>query len=232
MIRVLIILAQLRGGSMRKLIISPEGFPYIFIGIICTGIAALANPYIAIMPLFITFFLAYFFRNPPRSITANENNLLSPADGKIMDIKKVDYDDILQCEVYKVSIFLSLFDVHVNRMPLSGTIFYKKYIPGKFFPAFKSHASEMNERNIIGIKCDDVEVLVIQITGFIARRIIDWVNIGDFLHQGSLFGLIKFGSCTEILIPSDNVDIKVKIGDKVKAGKTIIGVLFNETSNR
>lgn len=216
---------------MRKLIISPEGFPYIFIGIICTGIAALANPYIAIMPLFITFFLIYFFRNPPRSIIANENNLLSPADGKIMDIKKIDYDDVLKCEVYKVSIFLSLFNVHVNRIPLSGTVFYKEYIPGKFFPAFKSHASDMNERNIIGIKSGTLSILVIQITGFVARRIVDWVKIDDYMNQGSLFGLIKFGSCTEIIIPSEQIDIKAKVGDKVKGGKTIIGVLLNETSN-
>ena len=216
---------------MRKFFISPEGFPYVFIGIVCTGIAAFISPYAAVVPLFVTLFVMYFFRNPQRNIIANEKNILSPADGKIMSIQNIGYDDILKCEACKVSIFLSIFNVHVNRAPLSGAVFYKKYIPGKFYPAFKSHASEMNERNIIGIKSDNLNILVIQITGFVARRIVDWVKIDDYINQGSLFGLIKFGSCTEIIVPSEQVDIKVRVGDKVKGGKTIIGVLLNETSN-
>lgn len=219
------------GGAMRNLIISPEGIPYIFIGIICTSIVALAYPYIAIIILFITAFIAYFFRNPPRSIETNEKNILSPADGKIIDIKKMEYDETLKCEAYKVSIFLSLFNVHVNRVPLSGTVYYKEYIPGKFFPAFKSHASELNERNIIGMKCNNLDIIIIQITGFIARRIVDWVKLDDYLEQGSSFGLIKFGSCTELIIPSNKIDIKINVGDKVKGGKSIIGVLNNETGN-
>lgn len=216
---------------MRKLIISPEGIPYILMGLVCTSIVASTYPYIAAIFLFVTAFTAYFFRNPIRNIKTNERNVLSPADGKIMNIKKIEYDEMLKCEVYKITIFLSLFNVHVNRVPLSGTVYYKKYIPGKFFPAFKSHASELNEKNIIGLNCNDISILVVQITGFIARRIVDWVKIGDYLDQGSSFGLIKFGSCTELIIPSEKVDIKVKIGNKVKGGKTIIGVLNNETGN-
>ena len=94
-------------------------------------------------------------------------------------------------EVYKIY-FLSLFNVHVNRTPIKGTVFYKKYIPGKFFPAFKSHASELNEKNIIGLENEKIKLLVTQITGFVARRIVDWVELNDNLQQGELYGLIKF----------------------------------------
>lgn len=217
---------------MRKFIVSPEGFPYIIAGLIFVGLAALVYPYLALIPLLLTLFTIYFFRNPPRKINFDESHILSPADGKILDVQKLNYDDVLKCEVYKVSIFLSVFNVHVNRVPLSGTIFYKKYIPGKFLPAFKSHASGLNERNIIGIESSQLNLLVIQITGFIARRIVDWVKVGEYVTQGSLFGLIKFGSCTEIVIPFDQVELKVKVGDKVRGGKTIIGVRLNETSNK
>ncbi len=216
---------------MRRFIISPEGFPYILIGLVCTALAFMVHLYLALASSLLVLFTIYFFRNPPRRIQTNDNNILSPADGKVLDIKTLEHDDVLKCKAYKVSIFLSLFDVHVNRMPLSGKIFYKKYIPGKFLPAFKSHASELNEKNIIGIRSTGLDFLVVQITGFVARRIVDWVKINDFVTQGSLFGLIKFGSCTEIIIPFDNINISVKPGDKVKGGKTVIGVIINETSN-
>ena len=214
---------------MRNFIISPEGLPYIFTGIIITGLTALFSPYLSLGPLVFTLFTIYFFRNPQRKIEINNKNILSPADGKILSIEKLVYDDILQCQAYKISIFLSIFNVHVNRVPVSGTIFYKKYIPGKFFPAFKSHASAYNEKNIVGINYGHLNLLVIQITGFIARRIVDWIKIGEYLPQGNTFGLIKFGSCTELVIPADQVSIHVTVGDKVKGGKTIIGVITNET---
>ncbi len=217
---------------MRKFIISPEGLPYIIIGLVCTLLASIINIYLAVILMLLTLFIIYFFRNPPRRIETDENILLSPADGKVMDVKVLEHDDILKCKAYKLSIFLSLFSVHVNRVPMSGEIFYKKYIPGKFFPAFKSHASQFNERNIIGIRGNCLDLVVIQITGFVARRIVDWVKISEFVTQGDLFGLIKFGSSTEIIIPYDHVGIKVKPGDKVRGGKTVIGVIINETGNQ
>jgi phosphatidylserine decarboxylase len=213
---------------MRKFIISPEGLLYIFISIIVTVGIALLNIYLAIIPLLITLFIIYFFRNPPRKISKDKQIILSPADGKILSITKIDYDDVLKCEAYKISIFLSLFNVHVNRSPIQGKIFYKKYIPGKFFPAFKSHASALNERNIIGIENEQIKILVTQITGFIARRIVDWVKIDEEIEQGNLYGLIKFGSGTEIVIPANKVKLLVSGGQKVKAGKTKIGVIESE----
>lgn len=218
---------------MRRFIISKEGFLYILIGIIITTIIGMfVNLYIAIIPLLFTLFTIYFFRNPPRKIIANDNVILSPADGKILSIKKIEYDEVLSCEVYKVSIFLSLFNVHVNRTPIRGKVFYKKYIPGKFLPAFKSHASELNERNIIGLENEKIKLLVTQITGFVARRIVDWVKLNDNLQQGELYGLIKFGSCTELTIPAKKFNLLVKEGQRVKGGKTIIGVIIDENQNK
>lgn len=218
---------------MRRFIISPEGFFYIIISAIITCLVGVfINIYIALIPLLFTLFTIFFFRNPPRKIEENDKRILSPADGRILSIKKIENDEILNCEVYKISIFLSLFNVHVNRTPIKGKVFYKKYIPGKFFPAFKSHASELNERNIIGIENDKLKLLVIQITGFVARRIVDWVQINDTLKQGELYGLIKFGSCTEIIVPTKNINILVKEGQKVRGGKTIIGEVEDENIHK
>lgn len=211
---------------MRKFIIAKDGFLYIIIGIVITLVVGYFNLYVAIAPLILTLFVIFFFRNPPRKIAYNDSHLLSPADGKVMSITKY-YDEVLVCEVYKVSLFLSLFNVHLNRAPMTGKIFYKKYRDGKFFPAFKSHASELNERNTIGIENDKIKILVNQITGFVARRIVDWVKIGDNVNQGDRYGLIKFGSCTELIVPAESVQITVKEGQKVKGGKTILGVINN-----
>lgn len=212
---------------MRKFIIAKEGFIYIIFCLIITLIVGYFNLFVAIVPLILTLFVTFFFRNPPRKIKVNDNHLLSPADGRVLSVTKV-YDEVLGCEAYKISIFLSLFNVHINRAPIAGKVFYKKYKEGKFFPAFKSHASELNERNTIGIENDKIKLLVIQITGFVARRIVDWVKIGDKLSQGDRFGLIKFGSCTEIIVPANQVKITLTEGQKVKGGKTIIGVINDE----
>ena len=169
-------------------------------------------------------FVLYFFRNPKRFITAAENEIISPADGKVMSITKVREDAFLGVNAVKVSIFLSIFNVHLNASPVKGLVKYHNYREGKMLPAFKSHASDINERNTIGIETDDgYKVLVHQITGFIARRIVWWVKVGDSLDKGEKFGLIKFGSCTEIILPVDT-EISVVCGQKVRAGQTVIGV--------
>ncbi|QIB25969.1 phosphatidylserine decarboxylase family protein [Caloranaerobacter azorensis] len=213
---------------MRNFVISPDGFPYILLLLAITIITGFINIYVAIIPFIFLIFVTFFFRNPPRKIKKDDKIILSPADGKILSITEIDEDEYLKCKAVKVSIFLSLFNVHVNRTPIAGKVEYIKYRPGKFLPAFKSHASEINERNTIGLNNGDIKVLVHQITGFIARRIVSWVKIGDVLQQGQLYGLIKFGSCTEIVIPADRVELKVKEGDTVKGGLTIIGVIRDE----
>lgn len=212
---------------MHKFPISKEGFPYIIILLILTAFTYYFNKVFSIFPLFLTLFVMFFFRNPNRKIIKDSKNILSPADGTVMEVKEIYEDSFLKSKAIKVSIFLSLFNVHVNKSPIDGVIKYCHYRPGKYLPAFKSHASDINEKNTIGIQNDNITILVSQITGFIARRIVCWVKEQDTLNQGENFGLIKFGSCTEIIVPQ-NVKINVKPGQKVKGGISIIGVIDNE----
>jgi phosphatidylserine decarboxylase len=167
-------------------------------------------------------FTAYFFRNPRRTIPKDSRAVLSPADGVVLSVSNVHEDKFLGGSAKKVSIFLSIFNVHVNRSPVAGEVKYVRYVPGKFLPAFKSHASEINERNYVGLESTGFRVLVCQITGFIARRIVCYAKEGNRLDRGQMFGMIKFGSCTEIYVPED-VEILVGPGDSVKGGETIIG---------
>lgn len=181
-------------------------------------------PALAVVPALLMVFTLYFFRNPKRTIPADENLILSPADGVVLEIDEVFEDRFIKDKAIRVSIFLSIVNVHLNRSPLQGEVRYRYYRPGKFLPAFKSHASEINEKNFIGIESRGFKIMVCQITGFIARRIKCWANEGKRLARGEIFGIIKFGSGTEIFIPADS-QIKIKKGDKVRAGETVIGIL-------
>ncbi len=184
-------------------------------------------PPLAPIPGIMFFFVAFFFRNPKRKIPTEAGILVSPADGTVMDLIEIYEDRFLKSKAVKVSIFLSIFNVHLNRCPMAGIIKYRSYRPGKMIPAFKSHASDINEKNYVGLESNGLRVLVTQITGFIARRIVCWVNVGDQVSRGQIFGLIKFGSCTEIIVPPE-VEVLVQKGEKVVGGETIIGRLKNE----
>lgn len=208
-------------------IVAKEGFPYILILLLITIALGYFNIFIAIVPLILLLFVTYFFRNPKRVIPQEEDILVSPADGVVMEITEVYEDRFLESKAIKVSIFLSIFNVHLNRAPLEGIVKYRAYRPGKFIPAFKSHASDINEKSYLGIENSKIKILVNQVTGFIARRIVTWSKVNDHLNKGELFGLIKFGSCTELIVPL-NVDILVNKGDKVTGGETIIGRIKNE----
>jgi phosphatidylserine decarboxylase len=212
---------------MSKMSIRKESIPYVAtLGVIALLIYYFI-PILAIIPVILLIFVLYFFRDPYRNVPLNEDTFLSPADGTIMEISEVFEESFIGGKARKVSIFLSVFNVHVNRSPITGKITYTGYRPGKYLPAFKSHASELNERNTVGIENSKTKVLVHQITGLVARRIVSWVKKGDMINQGDKFGLIKFGSCTEIIMP-ENVEIKIKKGDVVRGGITIIGVVKNE----
>lgn len=181
-------------------------------------------PALTIIPIVLICFVLFFFRNPKRRVPSNKNSILSPADGVIMEIEEVIEDKFIKGPAIRISIFLSILNVHLNRSPLHGQVKYRYYRPGKFIPAFKSHASEINEKNFIGIESGNFRVMVCQITGFIARRIKCWVDEGKQLAGGELIGIIKFGSGTEIYIPTGST-LYVKKGDTVKAGETTLGVL-------
>jgi phosphatidylserine decarboxylase len=139
-----------------------------------------------------------------------------------MSIVEVQEDEYLGEVGTKVTIFLSPFDVHVNRSPIAGTIKFQQYICGRFRPAYKAIAAWENERHAIGIESAECRILVTQIAGILARRIVSWVTLGTDLGQGQLYGMIKFGSCTEVIMPK-NVEILVIKGQRVQAGLTVIG---------
>lgn len=207
--------------------IAREAFPYLLV----LGLATLAvwwfNPVLAFIPLFLFLFVAFFFRNPKRIIPPQEELIVSPADGRVMEVEPIEHDDFIGGKAKRVTIFLSVFNVHLNRCPIHGEVVYRHYQPGKMLAAYKKEAREENERNYVGIENPRLRVMVIQITGLIARTIVSWVNIGDKVERGEQFGLIKFGSCTEIVVP-DTVEISVAVGEKVIGGETIIGRLKDE----
>jgi len=184
-----------------------------------------------LISIFLMLFTLYFFRDPERKIPVlNTGDVISPADGKIVLIKNVsgNGDFFPKAEnLIQISIFLSPLNVHVNRIPASGKITYFKYIPGKFVAAFEDIASEKNERTEIGIETyDGFKIFFKQIAGFVARRIVCPVEIGDYVEAGERFGMIKFGSRMDLIF-QNNCMIHVKEGDKVIAGVTKIVTLKN-----
>lgn len=208
---------------MVKSPIVKEGFIYIGILAFITIILALAvNPYWSIIPGVLMAFVSFFFRNPSRRVSEDVNLILSPADGTIMGISEVFEDQFLNETAIKVTIFLSVFDVHINRSPISGEIKFQQYTCGRFRPAYKESAGCENERHTIGLENDRMRVLVTQIAGILARRIVSWVTLGSVLERGERYGMIKFGSCTEIVV-SRATEILVSKGNKVRGGETIIG---------
>lgn len=207
---------------MKQYPVSRDGWPYIGVLTLVTVLAYWLWPWLAILPGMLLLFVLYFFRNPERKLNGDALALVSPADGVVMDVERVFEERFFKGESIRIRIFLSIFNVHVNRSPMNGKVVYRSYRAGKMLPAFKSHASELNEKNYIGIENERLRILVTQVTGFIARRIVCWVNDGDELMSGERFGLIKFGSCTEIFLPPD-VEVVVSAGDKVRGGETIVG---------
>lgn len=167
-------------------------------------------------------FILFFFRNPDRVQPKGENLILSPADGKIIEIQKIKEEKYLKADSIKVSIFLSIFNVHINRSPISGKIKYFEYQKGKFLVASHKEATDKNEKNIIGIKGKKFDLLVYQITGLIARRVVFWLNLEEDVSAGQRIGLMKFGSRMDVFCPI-NTELKIKIGDKVRAGETVLG---------
>lgn len=210
-----------------------EGFPFIFAALLLTIAVAVslyiyapkAMPYFTIPLIILTLFVIAFFRNPDRTIPGDPKAVVSPADGKVIEIVKIDEKDFLNAEVVKISVFMSVFNVHVNRVPMAGKVVRAQYFPGKFLVASLDKASTDNERNALVIENKGgAKILVVQIAGIVARRIVCYAKEGDTLEKGVRFGLIRFGSRLDLYLPADS-DIKVSAGEKVKGGETIMGVL-------
>ena len=207
-------------------IIALEGLPVIGIFAAITAALWIAGWYkAAVIMTALTVFALSFFRNPERHSPAGEDLVVSPADGTVIYVGEVDEPRILKGRAMKVSIFMSVFNVHVNRMPESGKITEIHYNKGKFISANKDKASLENEQNALVIETDKGrKIMFVQIAGLVARRIVCWVKPGDRLRRGERFGLIMFGSRLDIYLPLGS-EVKLKPGDKTKAGETIVGVL-------
>ena len=177
-----------------------------------------------VVTLALTLFVLFFFRDPERSVPAGKGVVVSPADGKVIVIKDIYEPTYLKQDVKQISIFLSVFNVHVNRSPVEGTVELVKYNPGKFHVASVEKASLDNEQTAMLIENGKDKVLVKQIAGLIARRIVCYAKAGDTIKRGERYGLIRFGSRTDIFLPKD-AEITVKLGDRVKGAQDIIGVL-------
>lgn len=215
---------------------SKEGISTILAMLISTAIlttGAILTPYLHLSILAgISFLLTgvtvYFFRDPERTVPTETNIVLSPADGKVVEIKEEFESSYLNMPSTRVSIFLSLFDVHVNRAPLAGTVGYFRYQRGSFVKAYKSEASEVNEQTIIGIENGTHRILFKQIAGILARRIVCHIREGHQVKLGERFGIIKFGSRVDLFLPED-MAVKVKLHQSVKGGESIIGVFRNDS---
>ena len=210
--------------------IHPAGIPFIAIFLVFTIIIGWLWSPLFFVGLVLTVWCVYFFRNPERFTPVlsgtNKNNLIiSPADGKVIEISKVTPDEELGLpdgNWTRVCVFMNVFDVHVNRSPMSGQITYKNYIPGAFLNASMDKASSDNERLILGMDTENgKKIAFVQIAGLVARRIICDVDIGSHLKSGDIFGIIRFGSRVDIYFPSE-ASTKVLVGQKMIAGETII----------
>lgn len=204
--------------------LAPEGYPFIIFFAILTIISSFIKDWIwiALLPFILMLFMLYFFRDPERIAPEGDNIFVSPADGKVILIKNVREDQYLKSDAIEVSIFMSPLNVHVNRAPCDGIVESVVHTKGKFLSAFKHEASLQNENIAMLLNTRYGKILVRQIAGFVARRAVCKVKSGDILKKGQRYGIIKFSSRLDVYLPKD-VNIKVKLGDKVKAGETIIG---------
>ncbi|MFH1023081.1 MAG: phosphatidylserine decarboxylase family protein [Planctomycetota bacterium] len=219
----------------QKFPLAPEGYGVILtLGLPLLALVAAAllrMPILAIVPGAFFVFLLAFFRDPARRIPADPLVLVSPADGRVTAVDEIEEPRHLGCRAVRVSIFLSIFNVHVNRIPAAGRVECVEYQPGKFLNAMDPDSARVNENNFIGITLDRprVRIAVRQVAGLIARRIVCTCRPGDALRAGDKIGMIRFGSRTELYWPvSLGAAIAVKPGDKVHGGRTIIARLPEE----
>lgn len=205
--------------------IAAEGYPFIAgAGIITLVLVLLSWKVASVLALALTFFVVYFFRNPQRNPPEGENNVLAPADGVITYLGSAR-ESHLDVEMTKISIFMSVFDVHVNRIPCSGKVMDTFYLKGKFHDARDDKATFENEQGGMIIETGHgVRIVVVQVAGLIARRIVSYVKKGDMLERGRRFGMIRFGSRLDIYLPPET-DILVKPGQRTVAGETVLGRL-------
>jgi phosphatidylserine decarboxylase len=207
--------------------VAVEGYPFIgLFAFLSLLFVALDWSFLAFVGLGLTLFTVYFFRNPERFPPEGENAVVAPADGKVIFVSKVPEERYFDGqEMIKISIFMNVFNVHVNRVPVSGKIVEMFYNRGRFLNAALDKASMENEQSGMLIETEGgVKLLCVQIAGLVARRIVTYPEIGDQLERGRRYGLIRFGSRVDVYLPPDT-DVSVKLGDLTVAGETVLGRL-------
>jgi len=205
--------------------VASEGWPFIVPLAVVTVLCFLLGwKYPAWVLLVLTLFVLFFFRDPERRVPAGKDLVVSPADGRVIVIKDVFEPTYLKQDVKQISIFLSVFNVHVNRAPVEGAVEVVKYNPGKFHVASVDKASLDNEQTAMVIASGKHRILVKQIAGLIARRIVCYAKPGDAIRQGERYGLIRFGSRVDLFLPKET-ELRVKVGDRIKGARDIVGVL-------
>ncbi len=206
--------------------INSAGYPFIFVFALVTFVLSFISVHLFWMGLILTAWCTYFFRDPDRVTPNDPNSIFSPADGTISFLGLVnspkEFSFNPNKKLLKVSVFMSVFNCHVNRSPIKGEITKVHYIKGLFINADLNKASENNERNLMQIKNDKIEIGVVQIAGLIARRILCWRNESDSLEVGERFGLIRFGSRLDVFVDPDLVKANVLIGQTAIAGETVL----------
>ncbi|MDY0042754.1 MAG: phosphatidylserine decarboxylase family protein [Desulforhabdus sp.] len=210
-------------GKSRHIPFAREGVPYVAASAFVTLITAIIGPWLlAWLFLFVTLLVGHFFRDPQRVIPTGESDVVAPADGRIVSIENVRGNRFINGPCVKISIFLSVFDVHVNRIPYSGVVQGIQYQKGKYRAANLPRAGSENEQSWLWIRTDsEVDLVVVQVAGLIARRIVCWPTLGDRVVRGERYGMIRFGSRTDLYVPADS-DLAVSKGDRVVGGETVL----------
>jgi phosphatidylserine decarboxylase len=207
-----------RTGSIAR-----PGYRFILMGVIIFLLGFWAGWLILLLGLVVTLFFAYFFRDPERAVPTDPGMVISPADGRVIALERVREEKFLKQPMQKLSIFMNVFDVHVNRAPVAGQIQAMAYQPGRYLAANRSEAPDQNEQLAIHLRTlEGAEVVMVQIAGLLARRIISYVQEGDNLDRGERVGLICFGSRVDLYLP-ERCQAQVSIGQKVKAGSSVLG---------
>ncbi len=208
-----------------RLIIFAVGIALIILNLLFSYLVPKAFPFATLASILFYAWVIHFFRHPHREIYLPDNNLIyAPADGKVVVIEEAEETEYFQDKRLQVSIFMSPMNVHVNRSPVSGTVNYLKYHPGRYLVAWHPKSSTENERTTVVIDNGEAEILLRQIAGAMAKRIKTYLQVGQEVEQGGEMGFIKFGSRVDVFLPLD-AQVEVKIGDKVKGNKTVIARL-------
>ena len=203
--------------------IARPGYRFILMGLIIFLLGLWTGRLFTFLGLVLTLFFIYFFRDPERAVPAATGLVISPADGRVISLQRVREEHFLKQPAQKLSIFMNVFDVHVNRAPVAGQVQGLVYQPGRYLAANRPEAPDQNEQLAVHLKTPDgADVVMVQIAGLVARRIISYVQEGERLDRGERVGLICFGSRVDLYIPAE-CQVQVQIGQKVKAGSSIVG---------